>query len=278
LKRLYDQGLLYKGYTIQPYSPAAGTGLSSHELNQPGCYRDVKDTSLTAQFAAIRNQASEFLFQAAAGAPVYLLAWTTTPWTLPSNSALTAGKNINYVLVKTFNPYTYLTVHVVLAKDLVKNYFQSAAENGDFEAYVSADKKPAAIPYHIVLECKGSDLEGIEYDQLMPYVQPKEAAFRVILGDFVTTEAGTGFVHIAPGHGEDDYHLGLANNVTIPETAGGDGTYVLSLVDGAVLPGGLSLDGDGRVRGTPTAPGRGTAARVRWAMPSVFTYVASFSV
>ena len=213
LKRLYDQGLLYKGYTIQPYSPAAGTGLSSHELNQPGCYRDVKDTSLTAQFAAIRNQASEFLFQAAAGAPVYLLAWTTTPWTLPSNSALTAGKNINYVLVKTFNPYTYLPVHVVLAKDLVKNYFQSAAENGDFEAYVSADKKPAAIPYHIVLECKGSDLEGIEYDQLMPYVQPKEAAFRVILGDFVTTEDGTGMVHTSPTFGADDFRVAQQNGI-----------------------------------------------------------------
>ena len=213
LKRLYDQGLLYKGYTIQPYSPAAGTGLSSHELNQPGCYRDVKDTSLTAQFAAIRNQASEFLFQASAGAPVYLLAWTTTPWTLPSNSALTAGKNITYVLVKTFNPYTFLPVHVVLAKDLVKNYFQSSAENGDFEGYVAAEKKPAAIPYQVVLECKGSDIEGIQYDQLMPYVQPKEAAFRVILGDFVTTEDGTGMVHTAPTFGADDFRVAQQNGI-----------------------------------------------------------------
>jgi isoleucyl-tRNA synthetase len=213
LKRLYDQGLLYKGYTIQPYSPAAGTGLSSHELNQPGCYRDVKDTSLTAQFAAIRNQASEFLFQAAAGAPVYLLAWTTTPWTLPSNSALTAGKNITYVLVETFNPYTFLPVHVVLAKELVKNYFQASAENGDFEAYVAAEKKPSAIPYRIVLECKGSDLEGIEYAQLMPYVQPKEAAFRVILGDFVTTEDGTGMVHTAPTFGADDFRVAQQNGI-----------------------------------------------------------------
>ena len=213
LKRLYDQGLLYKGYTIQPYSPAAGTGLSSHELNQPGCYRDVKDTSLTAQFAAIRNQASEFLFQAASGAPVYLLAWTTTPWTLPSNSALTAGKNITYVLVETFNPYTFLPVHVVLAKDLVKNYFQAVAENGDFEAYVAAEKKPSAIPYRIVLECKGSDLEGIEYSQLMPYVQPKEAAFRVILGDFVTTEDGTGMVHTAPTFGADDFRVAQQNGI-----------------------------------------------------------------
>ncbi|MFM7020380.1 MAG: class I tRNA ligase family protein, partial [Aquirufa sp.] len=173
LKRLYDKGLLYKGYTIQPYSPAAGTGLSSHELNQPGCYRDVKDTSLTAQFEAIQNAASTFLFEKSAGAPVYLLAWTTTPWTLPSNSALTAGKNIDYVLVKTFNPYTYLPVHVVLAKDLVKNYFQAAAENGDFDAYLAAEKKPNAIPYQIVATFKGADIAGIEYKQLMPYVQPK---------------------------------------------------------------------------------------------------------
>ncbi len=213
LKRLYDKGLLYKGYTIQPYSPAAGTGLSSHELNQPGCYRDVKDTSLTAQFEAIQNEASAFLFEKSAGAPVYLLAWTTTPWTLPSNSALTAGKNIDYVLVKTFNPYTYLPVHVVLAKDLVKNYFQAAAENGDFEAYVAAEKKPNAIPYQIVATFKGADIAGIEYKQLMPYVQPKSPAFRVILGDFVTTEDGTGIVHTAPTFGADDFRVAQQNNI-----------------------------------------------------------------
>ncbi|MEY3631085.1 MAG: Isoleucine--tRNA ligase [Bacteroidota bacterium] len=213
LKRLYDQGLLYKGYTIQPYSPAAGTGLSSHELNQPGCYRDVKDTSLTAQFKAIKNAKSEFLFKASGDAPVYLLAWTTTPWTLPSNTALTAGKNIAYVLVKTFNPYTYLPVYVVLAKDLVKNYFQSAAENGDFAAYEAAEKKPQAIPYEIVATCKGSDLEGVEYEQLMPYVQPSAPAFRVILGDFVTTEDGTGMVHTAPTFGADDFRVAAQNNI-----------------------------------------------------------------
>jgi isoleucyl-tRNA synthetase len=213
LKRLYDQGLLYKGYTIQPYSPAAGTGLSSHELNQPGCYRDVKDTSLTAQFKAIKNAKSEFLFQASGDAPVYLLAWTTTPWTLPSNTALTAGKNISYVLVKTFNPYTYVQVYVVLAKDLVKNYFQAAAENGDFAAYEAADKKPQAIPYQIVAACKGSDLDGIEYEQLMPYVQPSAPAFRVILGDFVTTEDGTGMVHTAPTFGADDFRVAAQNNI-----------------------------------------------------------------
>ena len=213
LKRLYDKGLLYKGYTIQPYSPAAGTGLSSHELNQPGCYRDVKDTSLTAQFEAKNTAKSAFLFEKSGGAPVYLLAWTTTPWTLPSNSALTAGKNIAYVLVKTFNPYTYLPVHVVLAKDLVKNYFQAAAENGDFDAYVAAEKKPSAIPYVIVDTFKGSDIEGVEYAQLMPYVQPASPAFRVILGDFVTTEDGTGIVHTAPTFGADDFRVAQQNNI-----------------------------------------------------------------
>jgi len=213
LKRLYDQGLLYKGYTIQPYSPAAGTGLSSHELNQPGCYKDVKDTSLTAQFKAKKTSKSAFLFDHSNQEPVYLLAWTTTPWTLPSNSALTAGKNITYVVVKTFNPYTFLPVHVVLAKDLVKNYFQAAAENGDFQAYVDAEKKPSAVPYEIVASCKGSDLEGVEYEPLMPYVSPKEPAFRVILGDFVTTEDGTGMVHTSPTFGADDFRVAQQNGI-----------------------------------------------------------------
>ena len=213
LKRLYDQGLLYKGYTIQPYSPAAGTGLSSHELNQPGCYKDVKDTSLTAQFKAKKTSQSAFLFDHSNHEPVYLLAWTTTPWTLPSNTALTAGKNITYVLVKTFNPYTYLSVHVVLAQDLVKNYFQAAAENGDFQAYVDAEKKPSAIPYQVVASCNGSDLEGIEYEPLMPYVSPKEPAFRVILGDFVTTDDGTGMVHTAPTFGADDFRVAQQNGI-----------------------------------------------------------------
>lgn len=213
LKRLYDQGLLYKGYTIQPYSPAAGTGLSSHELNQPGCYKDVKDTSLTAQFKAIKTDKSSFLFDHSNQESVYLLAWTTTPWTLPSNAALTAGKNITYVLVKTFNPYTFLPVHVVLANDLVKNYFQAAAENGDFQAYIAADKKPSVIPYQVIASFKGSDLEGVEYEPLMPYVLPKEPAFRVILGDFVTTEDGTGMVHTAPTFGADDFRVAQQNGI-----------------------------------------------------------------
>lgn len=213
LKRLYDQGLLYKGYTIQPYSPAAGTGLSSHELNQPGCYKDVKDTSITAQFKVKKTSQSAFLFDHSNQEPVYLMAWTTTPWTLPSNTALTAGKNISYVLVKTFNPYTFLPGHVVLAKDLVKNYFQAAGENGDFHAYIAADKKPIAIPYQVVASCKGSDLEGVEYEPLMSYVLPKEPAFRVILGDFVTTENGTGMVHTAPTFGADDFRVAQQNGI-----------------------------------------------------------------
>ena len=213
LKRLYDQGLLYKGYTIQPYSPAAGTGLSSHELNQPGCYKDVKDTSITAQFKVKKTSQSAFLFDHSNQEPVYLMAWTTTPWTLPSNTALTAGKNISYVLVKTFNPYTFLPGHVVLAQDLVKNYFQAAGENGDFHAYIAADKKPIAIPYQVVASCKGSDLEGVEYEPLMSYVLPKEPAFRVILGDFVTTENGTGMVHTAPTFGADDFRVAQQNGI-----------------------------------------------------------------
>ena len=212
LKRLYEKGLLYKGYTIQPYSPAAGTGLSSHELNQPGCYRDVKDTSLTAQFKVIKNDQSAFLFEASEG-DVYVLAWTTTPWTLPSNSALTAGKNIEYVLVKTFNPYTYLPVNVVLAKDLLKGYFKPEAENGDFAAYSAAEKKPQAIPFQILTSFKGSTLEGVEYEQLMPYVQPDAPAFRVILGDFVTTEDGTGIVHTAPTFGADDFRVAQQHGI-----------------------------------------------------------------
>lgn len=212
LKKLYDKGLLYKGYTIQPYSPAAGTGLSSHELNQPGCYRDVKDTSLTAQFKVKNTEKSTFLFDAA-GSEVYILAWTTTPWTLPSNAALTAGKNIEYVLIKTFNPYTFLPVNVVLAKDLIKNYFKAEAENGDFDAFAAADKKPQAIPYQILKTFKGSEIEGVEYEQLMAYVQPEAPAFRVILGDFVTTEDGTGIVHTAPTFGADDFRVAQQNGI-----------------------------------------------------------------
>ncbi len=199
LKKLYEKGFLYKGYTIQPYSPAAGTGLSTHELNQPGCYRDVKDTTCTAQFKVVRDEKSEKLF--AESDEVYFLAWTTTPWTLPSNTALAVGPNITYEVVKTYNPYTYLPVTVVLAKDRFSAYFNPKAEGMDLEAYNPGDK---LIPYRKIGEFKGPELEGIRYEQLMPWMRPDGDAFRVILGDYVTTEDGTGIVHIAPTFGADD--------------------------------------------------------------------------
>jgi isoleucyl-tRNA synthetase len=210
LKKLYDKGLLYKGYTIQPYSPAAGTGLSSHELNQPGCYREVKDTSLTAQFKVKLTGKSGYLFDAANSDNIYILAWTTTPWTLPANSALTVGKNIDYVLVKTFNPYTYLPVNVVLARDLVGKYFNEKGKDADFTTYKDGDK---IIPWTVVMDMKGAHLEGIEYEQLFPYIQPDAPAFRVIIGDFVTTEDGTGVVHTSPTFGADDFRVAQQNGI-----------------------------------------------------------------
>lgn len=211
LKKLHDKGLLYKGYTIQPYSPAAGTGLSSHELNQPGTYKDVKDTSLTAQFKVVKNERSQFLFDAAGNDNVYFLAWTTTPWTLPSNAALTVGKGIEYALVKTFNPYTFLPVNVILAQDLIGKYFNEKGKDGDFEGFEDSDKK--VLPWTVLSTWKGAELEGTAYEQLMPYVQPKSAAFRVITGDFVTTEDGTGIVHTAPTFGADDYRVAAQNGI-----------------------------------------------------------------
>ena len=213
LKQLYDQGLLYKGYTIQPYSPAAGTGLSSHELNQPGTYKDVKDTTIVAQFKVKLTGKSAYLFDTADSDDVYILAWTTTPWTLPANSALTVGKDITYVLIKTFNPYTYLPINVVLAKDLVGKYFSEKGKDGDFAAYKEGDK---VIPWSVLMEFKGEHLEDIQYEQLLPYVQPlqdADKAFRVILGDFVTTEDGTGVVHTSPTFGADDFRVAKANGV-----------------------------------------------------------------
>ncbi len=196
LQQLYKKGLLYKGYTIQPYSPAAGTGLSSHELNQPGCYRDVKDTAATAQFL-IKNPKPEMTGW---GKPCFL-AWTTTPWTLPSNTALCVGPKIDYVCVQTFNPYTGEPISAVMAKPCLASYFDSKGENADFNAYKQGDK---LLPYRIVGEWKGPELVGMTYEQLFPYVNPGEAAFRVIPGDYVTTEDGTGIVHIAPTFGADD--------------------------------------------------------------------------
>jgi isoleucyl-tRNA synthetase len=199
LKQLFEKGLLYKGYTIQPYSPAAGTGLSTHELNQPGCYRDVKDTTCTAQFKVIQDANSEKLFDD--GEEVYILAWTTTPWTLPSNTALAVGPKINYVKVKTFNPYTGFPVSVVLAKDLLNSYFNPKYKDLAMDEYKVGDKK---VPFKVLSEFTGKDLEGIRYEQLFPFVKPDGDAFRVIMGDYVTTEDGTGIVHIAPTFGADD--------------------------------------------------------------------------
>jgi isoleucyl-tRNA synthetase len=209
LKDLYTKGLLYKGYSIQPYSPAAGTGLSTHELNQPGCYRDVKDTTCVAQFEAIRNEKSEFLFRQA-DAPVYFLAWTTTPWTLPSNTALAVGADITYLRVRTFNPYTLEPVIVILARELLHAYFPENNQEIAIEAFQSGDKR---IPYKIMDEFPGSALEGISYHQLINWVNPGKGAFRVLTGDFVTTGDGTGIVHIAPTFGADDFRVAGKNNV-----------------------------------------------------------------
>jgi len=208
LKQLYNKNLLYKGYTIQPYSPAAGTGLSTHELNQPGCYRDVKDTTCVAQFKVSDN--STLPFNGPIEGNCYFIAWTTTPWTLPSNTALCVGPNINYVLVKTFNPYTSEPVSLVLAKELVNAHFNPKNAELVFEDYKHGDKN---IPFKIAGECKGSDLSGIEYEQLIPWVNPGEGAFHVITGEFVTTEDGTGIVHIAPTFGADDDRVAKQNNI-----------------------------------------------------------------
>lgn len=203
LKELFKKGLLYKGYSIQPYSPAAGSGLSTHELNQPGCYRDVKDTTCVAQFEVIRNEKSEFLFDGT-DAPVYFLAWTTTPWTLPSNTALAVGADIIYQRIRTFNPYTSEPVTLILAKERVHEYFAENNREIAIEAFQPGDKR---IPYKILDEHSGSALEGIQYNQLINWINPGEGAFRVLTGDFVTTDDGTGIVHIAPTFGADDFRV-----------------------------------------------------------------------
>jgi isoleucyl-tRNA synthetase len=223
LSELYKKGYLYESVSIQPYSPAAGTGLSSHELNQPGTYKDVKDTSAVAMFKALATDAkNKFLLDAAGDNEVYYLAWTTTPWTLPSNLGLTVGPNIEYVLVKTFNPYTHLPVHVVLAKALLSKLFKPEGENGDFDTY-NAEQK--LLPWKIVTNFKGTDIEGAAYEQLMPSdassmaaieeITPGAKPFRILLGDFVTTEDGTGIVHTSPAFGADDYRVGQKNNIGI---------------------------------------------------------------
>lgn len=228
LRKLYDKGFLYKGYTVQPYSPAAGTGLSSHELNQPGTYQMVKDTTVVAQFK-VKDTENE-----------YFLAWTTTPWTLPSNTALGVGKKINYVKVKTFNQYTFKPITVYLAKDLMGKYFNPKNAELKLADYKEGDKQ---IPYELVAEMKGGDLIGMRYEQLMPYVQPDNGdAFKVIAGDFVTTEDGTGIVHLAPSFGADDFRTAQQNGIGsltlvdkhgqfLPEVTDFAGMYVKNYTD-----------------------------------------------
>jgi isoleucyl-tRNA synthetase len=209
LKMLYDKGFLYKGYTIQPYSPAAGTGLSSHELNLPGCYREVKDTSAVAMFKVIRNEISERVFDETEE-DVRMLAWTTTPWTLPSNTALGVGEKITYVKLKTFNPYTGDPVSVILAEDLVSSWFKPEGA----EAPMTYDKADKILPYRKIADYTGATLRDIRYEQLLPYAQPEEGdAFKVLLGDFVSTEDGTGIVHLAPSFGADDMRVARENGV-----------------------------------------------------------------
>jgi isoleucyl-tRNA synthetase len=236
LKKLYDKGLLYKGYTIQPYSPAAGTGLSSHELNQPGTYRDVKDTTVVAQFKVKLDEKSEKLFYAADGSQrttsvpeIFILAWTTTPWTLPANTGLAVGKNIPYVLISTFNPYTYAPIYVVLAKALVSRYFNEKGAAAPFEGYAESDHK--VLPWRQVGEFTGADLIDIKYERLFDFTpfEGQERAFRVINGDFVTTEDGTGIVHISPTFGADDFRAAQLADIPalmVPDAEGTLGPIV----------------------------------------------------
>jgi len=231
LKQLFEKDLLYKSVSIQPYSPAAGTGLSNAELNMPGTYKDVKDTTVVAMFKAVRNTNSEFLFQAAGTDEVFFMAWTTTPWTLPSNCGLTVGPEIDYVLVKTFNPYTHQPQNVVLAKALLGKWFKTEGQDGDFAGYTAETK---LIPWHIMAEFKGKQLDQCRYEQLLP--TPGNTAeiaggdpFRVITGDFVTTEDGTGIVHTAPAFGADDYKVGKKNNIGILVMVDKQGKFIDSM-------------------------------------------------
>ncbi|HZJ59826.1 MAG TPA: isoleucine--tRNA ligase [Chitinophagaceae bacterium] len=238
LRQLYDRGLLYESVSIQPYSPAAGTGLSSHELNMPGCYKDVKDTSAVAMFKAIKNEKSKFIFAATEKSDpdgsrgrnpkseIFFLAWTTTPWTLPSNLGLTVGPNIEYVLVQTFNPYTHLPVCVILAKALIGKYFKEEGRSGDFDSYSPEVK---ILPWKILAEFKGKDFEGITYEQLLPFEANKtdnSNAFKILLGDFVTTEEGTGIVHTAPAFGADDFRAGKKYDIGILTMVDRQGKFI----------------------------------------------------
>ncbi len=237
LKQLYEKDLLYKDVSIQPYSPAAGTGLSSHELNQPGTYKNVKDTSTVAMFRAVQDEKSAFLFETeGADIPVYYIAWTTTPWTLPANLALTIGKNIDYVLVDTLNPYTRERIRIVMAEPLLNQYFKPEFEGADFEA--SKDNKKV-LPWKILLRFKGRQIEGCSYEQLLSFeansikkiraITPDAQPFRILAGDFVTTEDGTGIVHTAPSFGADDYRIGKKHHIGMLTTVDRKGRLIEGL-------------------------------------------------
>ena len=233
LKQLYNKGLLYKGYTIQPYSPKAGTGLSSHELNQPGCYRDVSDTTVVAQFKVRQFPKKLAKHFESIKEPIHILAWTTTPWTLPSNTALAVGKEIDYVLVKTFNQYTFEPITIIIGKPLLAKQFGKKFVEGDTEAFAAYTPESKTIPYQILGECKGADLVGTTYEQLVPWCAPAEnadQAFRVIAGDFVTTDDGTGIVHIAPTFGADDARAAKAYDIPPMLVKDADGNLI-PLVD-----------------------------------------------
>jgi len=234
LNNLYSKGSIYKGFTIQPYSPAAGTGLSTHELNQPGCYRDVKDRTATVQFKMIIDKKCEGIINVNHG-DIYFLAWTTTPWTLPSNTALAVGKNINYVQLETFNPFTHARICVIIAKDLKEKYFPAKNSEIGLDEYKPGDKN---IPHRQVTEYKGEQLNGIRYEQLLPFAQPTDGyAFKVLLGDFVTTEDGTGVVHIAPSFGADDFRVAKQNGVGSLTLVDKRGKFLPEVQDGVFLYG-----------------------------------------
>lgn len=239
LQQLYQKGLLYQSVSIQPYSPAAGTGLSSHELNQPGTYKQVKDTSVVAMFRLSHSAESAFLFESLekgthlSSGEIYLMAWTTTPWTLPSNLGLTVGPDIEYVLVRTFNPYTHIPVNIIVAKNLLHKYCKPEGEAGDFSIY---NEKSSVIPWEIRTSFKGSQLEGLRYEQLLPFeantmekiksITPHADPFRILTADFVTTEDGTGIVHTAPAFGADDYKVGSRYGIGILTLVDRQGKFV----------------------------------------------------
>ncbi len=248
LQNLSKKDLLYKGFTIQPYSPAAGTGLSSHELNQPGCYRDVKDRTAVAMFKVSEFNYNKLPFDInhipESFRNIYILAWTTTPWTLPSNTALAVGKDIDYLAIQTFNPFSFENITVIVAKDLYEKYFIKTdyaflgeAEIIEVKNKAKESKKPQAILVNIAGEFKGSDLAGIQYEQLLPFVKPEGDAFKVIVGDFVTTTDGTGIVHIAPSFGADDFRVAKQNGIDSLTLVDKRGRFVPEVKDGVFLYG-----------------------------------------